>query len=148
MEQNSTQWLIPIVVQLIPAGMLLVGAFFIPESPRWLFANGKRERAMKNLCWMRNLEPTDTYIIEEVSYVDEDIERFRREVGAGFWKPFQALKEKRILHRFFIGGMVSFSPFITHPSLHISRVWILRRRVTYLEVRGHDATRPPHSTSS
>lgn len=106
MPKGSTQWLIPIVVQLIPATMLLVGAFFIPESPRWLFANNKRDRAIKNLCWMRNLEPTDTYIVEEISYIDEDIDRFRREVGAGFWKPFQALKDKRILHRFFIGGML------------------------------------------
>lgn len=106
MEPSRTQWLIPFGVQLIPAGLLLIGAAFIPESPRWLFSKGKREKATKVLCWMRNLSPDDLYIREEISFIDDDLERFRREVGAGFWKPFQALRERRIQYRFLIGAML------------------------------------------
>ena len=106
MEPSRKQWLIPFAVQLIPGGMLLIGAFFIPESPRWLFSNGKREEAMKVLCWMRNLEPTDRYILEEVQYIDDDIERYEREVGKGFWKPFKSLKQRKVQWRFFLGGML------------------------------------------
>ncbi|KAK0714249.1 general substrate transporter [Apiosordaria backusii] len=100
------QWLIPFAVQLIPAGLLLIGAFWLKESPRWLFANGKKEEAMKVLCWIRNLEPTDKYILEEVSYIEADIERFEREVGKGFWKPFLSLKQRKVQWRFFIGGIL------------------------------------------
>ncbi|GAB1317336.1 hypothetical protein MFIFM68171_07546 [Madurella fahalii] len=103
---NRSQWLIPFAVQLIPGGLLLIGLFWIKESPRWLFANGRREEAMQILCWIRNLEPTDRYIMEEVQYIDQDIERFEREVGKGFWKPFLALKQRRIQWRFLVGGLL------------------------------------------
>jgi sugar porter (SP) family MFS transporter len=103
---DRSQWVIPFGVQLIPAGLLFAGSLWIPESPRWLFSKGRREQAMRVLCWMRNLEPTDIYIVEEVSYIDEDLERFRKEVGAGFWKPFASLRQPRVLWRFFLGGML------------------------------------------
>lgn len=103
---TRSQWLIPFAVQLIPAGLLFVGLFWIKESPRWLFANGKREEAMKVLCWIRNLDRTDQYILEEVQYIDRDIERFEREVGKGFWKPFLALKQPKVQWRFLLGSLL------------------------------------------
>jgi len=86
--------------------MLLFGAFWIKESPRWLFSKGRREEAMKNLCWLRQLPADDLYIVEEVSYMDQELERYNREVGPGFWKPFSALKSRQIQWRFFLGGMM------------------------------------------
>ncbi|KAL2146458.1 hypothetical protein VTI28DRAFT_3927 [Corynascus sepedonium] len=103
---TRSQWLIPFAVQLIPGGLLFLGVLWIKESPRWLFANGRRQEAMANLCWIRNLEPTDQYIIEEVQYIDQDLERFEREVGKGFWKPFLALRQRKVQWRFFLGGML------------------------------------------
>ena len=110
MAPSQSQWLIPFAVQLIPAGLLFVGTFFIPESPRWLFSKDRREEAMENLCWMRKLAPSDVYIVEEVNYIDEEQERFRREVGGGFWKPFRALKERRIQWRFILGALALCLP--------------------------------------
>lgn len=106
MAPSHSQWLIPFAVQLIPAGLLLIGALFIPESPRWLFQKGQRGQATKILCWMRNLEPTDIYIREEIGYIDEDLDRYNREVGAGIWRPFRALKERRIQWRFALSALL------------------------------------------
>ncbi|KAI7914866.1 quinate permease [Pyricularia oryzae] len=103
---SHSQWLIPFAVQLIPGGMLLLGAIYIPESPRWLFEKGQREKAIKVLSWMRNLEPDHQYIVEEISYIDEGLEQQRREIGAGFWKPFAALKARRVQWRFILGGLL------------------------------------------
>lgn len=106
MEPSRKQWIIPFAIQLVPAGCLLLGAFWMKESHRWLFSKGKRDQAMKNLCWLRNLTPDDVYIQEEVAAIDAQLEQDRIQVGAGFWKPFAALKNRKTQWRFFLGGML------------------------------------------
>lgn len=106
MAPSRSQWLIPFAVQLIPAGCLLIGALWIKESPRWLFANGKNELAMKNLCWIRNLPADDLYIIEEVAAIEAGVEHDRIHIGAGFWQQFVALKDRKVQWRLFLGGML------------------------------------------
>lgn len=76
-------------MQLIPAGLLLMGAFWIRESPRWLMSKHRREAAIDNLCWIRKLSADDLYIIEEVSSLDLVLEDQAAAIGEGFWKPFQ-----------------------------------------------------------
>ncbi|OIW32718.1 general substrate transporter [Coniochaeta ligniaria NRRL 30616] len=103
---NRTQWLIPFAIQLVPVGLLFFLAFFIPESPRWLFTKGRREQGVKTLCWLRNLSPNDLYIVEEIGSIDMDMERYRNEVGIGIWKPFNALKHRSIQWRFLLGFLL------------------------------------------
>ncbi|KAI8942406.1 hypothetical protein NX059_000480 [Plenodomus lindquistii] len=108
MAPSHRQWLIPFAVQLIPGGCLLIGALWLPESPRWRFAKSpdQRARAMKDLCWIRNLPEDHPYILEEVEAIDAQTEWTRINVGAGFWKPFGALKERKVQWRLFLGGML------------------------------------------
>ncbi|KAJ7639196.1 major facilitator superfamily domain-containing protein [Roridomyces roridus] len=42
---SSASWRLPFAIQLIPTIILFVGAFFIPESPRWLMSVGRKEEA-------------------------------------------------------------------------------------------------------
>ncbi|KAK1811626.1 hypothetical protein LTR12_014014 [Friedmanniomyces endolithicus] len=107
MAPSHKQWIIPFAVQLIPAGLLFGGSLFLRESPRWLIANNKREKAIKNLSWIRNLHPDDLYIVEEIAFIDAAIEEQAATIGMGFWKPFKAVGQShRVQWRFFLGGML------------------------------------------
>jgi sugar porter (SP) family MFS transporter len=105
MAPSHTQWLIPFAVQLIPAGMLLAGAFLIKESPRWLFSRGRREQGIKNLCWIRKLPEDHIYMQEEIYAIDAAIEEQKSTIGMSFWGPFKAvINNRRVTYRFLLGG--------------------------------------------
>lgn len=107
MAPSRKQWIIPFAVQLIPAGLLLIGAFWLRESPRWLFSKNRREAALKNLCWIRNLQADDVYLVEEVAMMDAAMEEQAASIGLGFWKPFLAVKRNRkVQWRFLLGGLL------------------------------------------
>jgi hypothetical protein len=109
MPPSHKQWLIPFAVQLIPSALLFMGSFWLHESPRWLMSKGKREQAIKNLCWIRQLPEEDIYIKEELYAIDQNIERQEAAGGLGFWQPFKLLARNRhIQWRFFLGGMLFF----------------------------------------
>ncbi|USW55133.1 Putative major facilitator, sugar transporter, major facilitator superfamily [Septoria linicola] len=107
MAPSHKQWIIPFAVQLIPAGLLLFGAFWLHESPRWLFSKNRREEGIKNLTWIRNLPADDMYIVEEVAMMDAAMEEQAAGIGLGFWKPFIAVGRSRTVQwRFLLGGLL------------------------------------------
>ncbi|KAI7411535.1 putative quinate [Hortaea werneckii] len=107
MAPSHEQWIIPFAVQLIPGGMLLIGAFWLRETPRWLMQKNRREEALKNLSWIRNLPQDDIYMVEEVAYIDGSLEEQAAAIGIGFWKPFKAVaNNRRVQYRFILGSML------------------------------------------
>jgi hypothetical protein len=72
-------------------------------------SKGQREKAVKNLCWIRQLPEDDIYIKEEMYAMEQNIERQEAAGGQGFWQPFKLLARNRhIQWRFFLGGMLFF----------------------------------------
>lgn len=47
--EGNTSWLIPVALQLMFPCFVTFGAFFLPESPRWLYTRGQREKAIQSL---------------------------------------------------------------------------------------------------
>lgn len=104
---NPNAWLIPFAVQLIPGGLLFLGALWIKESPRWLLSKHRRSDALENLCWIRNLSAEDIYIVEEVAMLDAALEEQAASIGEGFWQPFKAVgKDRKVQWRFILGSLL------------------------------------------
>ncbi|GAA6002205.1 sugar porter family MFS transporter [Rhodotorula paludigena] len=80
---SSVTWRIPFGLQLVPGGLLLIGCFFLKESPRYLLKRHRPEEATHNLCWLRMLPASHTYIEEELSATVVQINR-EKEVTAGY----------------------------------------------------------------
>jgi sugar porter (SP) family MFS transporter len=49
--KGNASWLIPIWLQLVFPALIVIFAFFLPESPRWLYSRGKTEQAIKELTY-------------------------------------------------------------------------------------------------
>ncbi len=46
-------WRIPMIGQAVPACLVIAALFFMPESPRWLMQNGRKEEALEFLVKYR-----------------------------------------------------------------------------------------------
>jgi hypothetical protein len=100
LPSGREQWLTPFAIQLVPAGVLLIGSLFLKETPRWLFTKGRVDEAISNLCWIRNLNVDDTYIVEEIAMMDEQISDLPR----GFFQPIkEAFQDPKTRWRLFLG---------------------------------------------
>lgn len=109
MKPSRSQWIIPFAIQLIPSGLLFVGSLWIRESPRWLFFHNRPKQAMENLCWIRQLDAGEMYIIEEVAGIDNAVESQKMVVGTGLFQPFKAISKDRSMQwRLFLGCMLFF----------------------------------------
>ncbi|PWO00755.1 putative quinate permease [Tilletiopsis washingtonensis] len=99
-DTGSAQWLIPFGLQLVPGAMLFIGSFFLIESPRWLLTRDRRDDASRNLCKLRNLDPSHPYVMDEMALFEETLARERREVGRTFWGPIKfAFTSRTMLKR-------------------------------------------------
>jgi MFS family permease len=108
---STKQWRIPVAIQLIPGGFLLIGLFFLKESPRWLMKQGRYEEATNSLAYMRREEPTDPDIVKEIAEIRAAIEEELQATEGVTWKECLAPANRK---RFFLGFCIMVCPF---PSL-------------------------------
>lgn len=61
---NNWAWRIPYIVQAIPATIVASVALLLPESPRWLFANNKTEKAKSILTKYHGNGNADSALVQ------------------------------------------------------------------------------------
>lgn len=76
-DHESRQWQIPLAMQMIPAALLCIAAYLLPESPRWLIEHGRVDRARRILSFIRHLNPDHEYISFEIERSQEALLRQR-----------------------------------------------------------------------
>lgn len=66
----TTAWQVIFAVSIIPALILFFGAFFLKESPRWLFKKGKKDLALDSLAANNGMEKAKK-ILKEIAEAEE-----------------------------------------------------------------------------
>lgn len=54
-NQSNLAWMLPSIIQGVPAAILAVGIWWLPFSPRWLIKKGRDEEGLKTLSYLRKL---------------------------------------------------------------------------------------------
>jgi SP family sugar:H+ symporter-like MFS transporter len=99
---GSLQWKIPLGIQIIPGGILVIGIPFMPESLRWLAAHGKMDQCRKTLARIRNVPEDDPKVLQEMQEIEQAIELERESKSLRISEIFAANN----LRRLFIGCML------------------------------------------
>lgn len=84
-SKSSTQWQVPIGLQLVPGAILALGMLFVKESTRWLAKKGRNEQAYASLVWVRGgVDSAETR--EEFAEIQNGVELELRESEGVTWK--------------------------------------------------------------
>lgn len=71
---NNYSWRIPLILQAFACLVVMTGVFFIPESPRWLVANGREDEALAFLIkYHGNGDPNSRLVRLEIEEMREGI---------------------------------------------------------------------------
>ncbi|KAI0965352.1 putative MFS quinate transporter [Xylaria arbuscula] len=98
-KTSSSQWQLPIGLQLAPAAILGFGMFSIPESTRWLTKKGRHDEAWESLRWIRADSSQATIDEMEEIRAGVEVEAVATE-GFQFKELLQRENFKRILAAF------------------------------------------------
>ena len=98
---SSWSWRMPVLLQLFFPTLQLIGLWIVPESPRWLIANGKKEKAFQVLArFHANGDESDPLVNYEFTEICQTIEREAAESQGSSWSEFFRTRGNR--HRFLI----------------------------------------------
>ncbi|KAF1989064.1 MFS transporter [Aulographum hederae CBS 113979] len=97
---GDTAWRLPLGIQCIPAIILIVGLFKLPESPRWLIQVGRYDEAravLERLHGGDDGEPEADFAQREFEQVKQQLD-YEREVSIkSFWDLFTKKSNRRRL---------------------------------------------------
>jgi hypothetical protein len=83
--KGDAQYVVPLIMQALPAVLLFVSMWFCNESPRWLARQDRWDEASVVLSRVRNLPATHPYVAGELTEIKEQLDHERRLIGdAGF----------------------------------------------------------------
>lgn len=85
---STASYRIPVGLQLVAGFFLLVGAYFIPESPRWLIYKDRNAEAFKILAHLRGKD--DVEVVMEYTGIVQDVSFDKK----AYKQPFRSLLKK------------------------------------------------------
>lgn len=71
-EGSEDAWRLMFWAGFVPALLLFLGMLFVPESPRWLIAKGKDEKALEVLNRLRTVDVAEKEYVETKKLLEEE----------------------------------------------------------------------------
>jgi len=113
--QSTAAWRVPLGIQMLPAIILMVGAYFLPFSPRWLMLKGREEECLTTLAMLRDRPAENVEVqyefraLQAERLVEIEAAKERYGVDNVTWKvSFLEYKRlfttKPLLHRLMLGA--------------------------------------------
>lgn len=94
---SDAQFRVPLGIQMGPALILFIGAFFLPYSPRWLMSKGREEEALEVLAGLHgNGDKNHPVVLQEYQEIREQIEQDRRISNVNYLELFSARNRRRL----------------------------------------------------
>lgn len=75
---GAIAWRLPIAIQILPAIIISIILFGLPETPRWLIEHGRVDEAVEVMCKVYGSPPDDEYIVNEKKGILEVLELERQ----------------------------------------------------------------------
>ncbi|WWC71589.1 uncharacterized protein I206_105547 [Kwoniella pini CBS 10737] len=102
---STLQWRIPIAIQMVPAGCMVICLLFVKESPRWLAFVGKDEQALQNLAWLRKTSTDHPETLQEFAEIKTGLEDEKNSTSSN---PYRELLKKGQWPRLLIAVSMMF----------------------------------------
>ncbi|CAO3683172.1 unnamed protein product [Rhizopus stolonifer] len=97
-ELHNASWRIPIAIQIIPAGILVIGVAFLPYSPRWLINKGRNEEALGVLARLHSGgDKTAPHVIAEYQEIIAQVEHERAVSVSSYLELFKGTVLRRLI---------------------------------------------------
>lgn len=98
-DTSQVQWRFPLAFQALPALMLCLGMFWLPESPRHLIEKQKDDEALRVLSRLHYDGTNDEWIQREFTEIKATIDAEREFTNSGWMVMFRVPQwRKRLLY--------------------------------------------------
>ncbi|KXN88486.1 High-affinity glucose transporter [Leucoagaricus sp. SymC.cos] len=97
---SDVSWRLPLGLQLVPAGLLLIGIQFLPNSPRWLLEVGRDDEA-KDIVYYLHGNSDDNRVAAEKEYQEMYV-TIKAEAAVRSRKISDLWASKAMIHRSFV----------------------------------------------
>lgn len=95
---SEAQFRVPLGIQMAPALILFIGAFFLPYSPRWLMNKGREDEALVVLAALHGKgDKNHPGVIQEFQEIREQVEQDRRVSNVDYTELLNARNRRRLL---------------------------------------------------